>query len=139
MGFSAKIGLIWSIMMKMTAVAYKEGISAAPALSLARVVQGLTAALMIGLSAATAAEGQHGVAAMTCTNPVSGANWQIRIDYDRHTVDSNPADISETTISWRDGPNGWKYQLDRKSGALTVTLASATGGNFLYDQCKRDK
>ena len=27
-------------------------------------------------------------------------------------------------------------RLDRKSGDLTVTLASATGGNFLYDRCK---
>jgi hypothetical protein len=36
---------------------------------------------------------------------------------------------------WRDAANGWNYRLDRKSGALTVTLASATGGNFLFDRC----
>jgi hypothetical protein len=78
---------------------------------------------------------QAGEIAVTCTNPVSGASWRIAIDYDRSTVDSNPARISDTEISWRDGKNGWNYTLDRKSGALTVVLASATGGNFLYDRC----
>jgi hypothetical protein len=76
-----------------------------------------------------------GEIAITCTNPVSGASWPIAIDYDRGTVDSNPARISDTEILWRDAKNGWRYTLDRKSGALTVVLASATGGNFLYDRC----
>ena len=79
---------------------------------------------------------QHGETAITCTNPISGASWQIRIDYDRGTVDSNPARISDAEISWRDAKDGWSYKLDRKSGNLTVILASATGGNFLYDRCK---
>jgi hypothetical protein len=78
----------------------------------------------------------HGETAITCTNPFSGATWQIKIDYDRRTVDANPADMTDSTISWRDAANGWKYELDRKTGKLRVTLASATGGNFLYDQCK---
>jgi len=77
-----------------------------------------------------------GVAAITCTNPYSGTTWQIEIDYDRQTVDSNPARISDAEISWRDAKDGWGYRLDRKSGKLTVVLASATGGNFLYDRCK---
>jgi hypothetical protein len=96
----------------------------------------LLAAAVIGASAAPALGGevQHGEAAVTCTNPASGANWQIRIDYDRSTVDSNPARISDANISWRDD-KGWNYTLDRKSGKLTVILASATGGNFLYDNC----
>jgi hypothetical protein len=93
-------------------------------------------AALIGASAGPAIGGevQHGEAAVTCTNPASGANWQIRIDYDRSTVDSNPARISDANISWRDD-KGWNYTLDRKSGKLTVILASATGGNFLYDHC----
>ena len=74
---------------------------------------------------------------MTCTNPFSGASWKVAIDYGRKTVDSNPARISETEISWRDAKDGWRYTLDRKSGKLTVILASATGGNFLYDRAVR--
>ena len=77
--------------------------------------------------------------AVTCTNPASGTNWQIRIDYDRSTVDSYPASISEATISWRDASDGGNYTLDRKSGNLTVVVASSTGGYFLYDRCKLDK
>lgn len=119
----------------MTAAAYKEGIRAARAPGPAYLIVVSIAALMAGLSVALAAEAQHGVTAMTCTNPFSDAHWQIRIDYDRHTVDSNPAGIDDSTISWRDATNGWYYALDRKSGKLTVTVASATGGNFLHDQC----
>ena len=32
---------------------------------------------------------------ITCTNPASGASWQIKIDYAKGTVDSNPAQISD--------------------------------------------
>jgi hypothetical protein len=79
---------------------------------------------------------QEGGIAVTCTNPHSGATWQIRIDYDRSTVDSNPARINDAAISWRDAKDGRNYTLDRKSGKLTIILASSTGGSFLYDQCK---
>jgi hypothetical protein len=91
----------------------------------------LAAAAIAAFSAAEA----EGVA-VTCTNPFSGASWQIAIDYGLKTVDSNPASIDESEISWRDAKDGWRYTLDRKSGALTVILASATGGNFLHDQCR---
>ena len=77
--------------------------------------------------------------AVTCTNPASGANWQIKIDYEHSTVDSYPASISEAKISWRDASDGGNYTLDRKSGNLTVVVASSTGGYFLYDRCKLDK
>jgi hypothetical protein len=94
-------------------------------------------ALAVGFSVATAdAEAQRGEIEITCANLTSGASWQIKIDYDHNTVDSNPARISDAEISWRDAKDGWYYRLDRKSGNLTVTLASATGGNFLYDRCK---
>jgi hypothetical protein len=76
--------------------------------------------------------------AVTCTNPASGANWQIRIDYERSTVDSYPASITEGKISWHDASDGGNYTLDRKSGNLTVVVASSTGGYFLYDRCKLD-
>jgi hypothetical protein len=76
--------------------------------------------------------------AITCTNPASGAHWQIRIDYERSTVDSYPARITEGKISWHDNSDGGNYTLDRKSGNLTVVVASSTGGYFLYDHCKLD-
>lgn len=98
------------------------------------MVAGL-AALIVGVAVSTA-EAQRGETAITCTNPVSGASWQIKIDYDRSTVDFNPARISEATISWHDATDGGNYTLDRKSGNLTVIIASATGGNFLYDHCR---
>jgi hypothetical protein len=82
------------------------------------------------------AEAPRGEAAITCMNLSSGASWQIRIDYDRGTVDSNPASISDSAISWRDAKDGWNYRLDRKNGNLTVILASSTGGNMLFDRCK---
>jgi len=72
---------------------------------------------------------------LVCTNPVSGASWQIRIDFRNETVDSNPARISTTQISWHDATDGGNYTLDRKSGALTVIVASSTGGYFLHDRC----
>jgi hypothetical protein len=79
-----------------------------------------------------------GETAITCTNPVSGATWQIRIDYERKTVDSYPATISDTKISWADAKESSNYTLDRKSGDLTVVIRSSTAGHFLYDRCKLD-
>jgi hypothetical protein len=90
-------------------------------------------ALMLGMSAIAFA--QHGAKAVTCTNNTSGASWQINIDYDHSTVDSIPASISDAEISWHT-TDGQNFRLDRKSGDLTVVLASSTGGSFLYDRCK---
>jgi hypothetical protein len=85
------------------------------------------------LSLARAAE-----SAVTCTNPASGAQWQIRVDYEHGTVDSYPARITAANISWHDASDGGNYTLDRKSGSLTVVIASSTGGYFVYDRCKLD-
>jgi hypothetical protein len=71
---------------------------------------------------------------MTCTNPASGASWEVRIDYPGATVDSNPAHISDAAIVWRDS-GGSNYTLERQSGNLTVVVPSSTGGYFLYDRC----
>ena len=97
--------------------------------------------LGVGLAALASAvavcdEAKPGETAITCTNPASGATWQIRIDYDRGAVDSNPARISDATISWHDQSDGGNYTLDRKTGNLTVIVASSTGGYFLYDRCR---
>jgi hypothetical protein len=102
---------------------------------LTRTIATALAVLMLDLSG-SAVEAQQGETALTCTNPISGASWQIRIDYDRRAVDSNPARISDASISWHDASEGGNYTLDRKSGNLTVVIASSTGGSFLYYRCK---
>jgi hypothetical protein len=84
---------------------------------------------------AIAADAQPAETAVTCTNPASGVTWQIKIDYGRGTVDANPARISDAEIAWQDAKDRWNYTLDRKSGKLTVVVASSTGGYFLYDSC----
>ena len=95
------------------------------------------AALALGITVPSGSgAAQPGATVITCTNPASGASWQIAVDYDRATVDSNPARISDAEIAWRDAKDGWRYRLDRRTGKLTVVLASATGGNFLFDQCR---
>jgi hypothetical protein len=98
----------------------------------------LAAGALTAGTAASAGEAQHGEVAITCTNPASGATWEIKIDYDRATVDSYPARITAATISWHDAKDGGNYTLDRKSGDLTVVIASSTGGYFLHDRCKME-
>jgi hypothetical protein len=102
-------------------------------------IRPLAAIAALTLCAAAApgdAQPRPGALAITCTNPASGATWQISIDYDRATVDANPARISDAEISWRDAKDGGNYTLDRRSGKLTVIMASSTGGYFLYDHCR---
>jgi hypothetical protein len=88
---------------------------------------------------ALGADGPRGAADVTCTNPISGATFQIKIDYDQGTVDANPARFSDSQIAWKASADGGNYKLDRKTGNLTVVMASSTGGSFLYDRCKLDK
>lgn len=97
---------------------------------------GLVAGLL-GFAAAAAA--QPVATVMRCTNPASGATWQIRIDFVQRTVDANAARISDDQIAWHDAKDGGNYTLDRKTGRLTVIIASSTGGYFLYDRCTPDK
>ncbi len=97
------------------------------------LANGLLALTGIAVGPAQAAE-----RAITCTNPASGATFQIVIDYDRKTVDRNAARISDAEIAWHDPKDGGNYTLDRKTGNLTVVIASSTGGYFLHDVCKLD-
>ena len=110
-------------------------------LDLARSLAARSGALaVLGLGivlSATAGAAPTGEKTITCTNPSSGANWQIKVDYDRNMVDSLPAEISDAQISWHTA-GGENYKLDRKSGNLTVVVASSTGGYFLHDTCKLD-
>ena len=95
-------------------------------------IAGLSAGLAMPQRAAPS---QPAATAITCTNPVSGAAWQVSIDYRRMTVDANPARISRDEISWFDPKDGGNYTLDRRSGALTATVASSTGGYFRHARC----
>jgi len=82
---------------------------------------------------------QEGKIALTCTNPSSGASWEIAIDFDNATVDSNRATIRDGKIAWFDPKDGSNYTLDRKSGALTAVVASSTGGYFRHGRCGLEK
>ena len=82
---------------------------------------------------------QGGETAITCANPMSGTAWQIAVDFDKSTVDSNRAKITEAGISWFDPKDGGNYTLDRKSGDLTASVASSTGGYFRHLRCSLDK
>jgi len=84
-------------------------------------------------------EAQQSETAITCTNPVSGTSWQIRIDYRNATVDSNPATITGAAVSWFDPKDGGNYTLDRKSGGLTASVASSTGGYFRRGRCSLEQ
>lgn len=91
------------------------------------------------VSAVGAAAGpMPGERAITCVNPASGTTWQIKVDYERSTVDANAATISDAKISWHDPKDGGNYTLDRKSGALTFVAPSSTGGYFIFDRCSLD-
>jgi hypothetical protein len=95
----------------------------------------LAASLAFAAGVGSAQSGEH---VLSCTNPASGARWTIKIDYDRATVDSNAATISDSEISWHDAQERGSYTLDRKSGNLTFVGASSTGGYFVYDRCDRE-
>lgn len=104
----------------------------------------LLAAGMAGLAAglwvpARAEDAPESLAALTCTNPASGASWLIKIDYRNATVDFRPAKITRSEISWFDPEDGGSYTLDRQSGNLTASIASSTGGYFRYARCRPEK
>lgn len=71
-----------------------------------------------------------------CRNPSSGATWDIRIDEARSLADSYPARITDDSITWHDTGRGGFYELNRRTGALTVRYASSTGGYALHDVCE---
>ena len=104
----------------------------------------LLAAGIAGLAAGFAVptidgEAQESEAAITCTNPASGTSWQILIDYRKATVDAHPAEIKQAEITWFDPKDGGNYKLDRRSGDLTASVASSTGGYFRHGRCGLEK
>ena len=103
---------------------------------LAAGIAGLVAGLVVPTKNGDAQESKT---AITCTNPMSGTSWQIAIDFDKATVDSNRAKITGAKISWFDPTDGGNYTLDRKSGDLTASVASSTGGYFRHGRCSLEK
>ena len=94
------------------------------------------AALIIGsVFAPSSGKAQERTTAIRCANPESGTSWQIVIDYGRATVDAQPAKITQAAISWLDEKDGGNYTLDRKTGNLTASVASSTGGYFRRARC----
>jgi hypothetical protein len=94
------------------------------------------AGLLAGFLVSTVSgDAQGGTTAITCTNPTSGTSWQISIDFDKATVDSNRAEITGAKISWFDPADRGNYTLDRTSGDLTAIVASSTGGYFRHGRC----
>jgi hypothetical protein len=71
-----------------------------------------------------------------CTNPKSGATWNVKVDYTRNTADSFPATITNSQITWHDALHGGYYYLDRASGALTFKNATSTGGYTIHNTCR---
>jgi len=105
-----------------------------------RVLAATIAGLVAGLAIPTAnGDAQESKNAITCTNPISGTSWQIAVDFDRATVDSNRAKITDAKIAWFDPTDGSNYTLDRKSGELTAIVASSTGGYFRHGRCILEK
>ena len=101
-----------------------------------RVSEVRIASVVAGLLVSTINGGaQGGTTAITCTNTTSGTSWQISIDFDKATVDSNRAEITGAKISWFDPTDGGNYTLDRTSGDLTAIVASSTGGYFRRGRC----
>ena len=103
---------------------------------LAAGIAGLAAGLV---DPAINGNAQESGTAITCTNPASGTSWQIVIDYRKATVDSNPANITPSEMSWFDPTDGGHYRLDRKSGDLAASVASSTGGYFRHARCSPEK
>jgi hypothetical protein len=96
-----------------------------------------SAALVAAAAAAMPSFGANGTESVfNCTNPASGVGWQIKVNFQARTVDTNPARITTATISWHDPSDGGSYSLDRSTGNLTVVIASSTGGYFIHDRCR---
>jgi hypothetical protein len=68
-------------------------------MSLARTLSSVVAAAIS--TAACGGDSAHATAiAFRCTNPKSGTTREVKVDYDRSTVDSFPAKITGSQIAW---------------------------------------
>lgn len=73
-----------------------------------------------------------------CINPVSGASWNVSVDFVHATVDSYAAHITKRWITWHNTADQGFYDLDRLSGDLRIRRASSTGGYEQHASCRPD-
>jgi hypothetical protein len=86
------------------------------------------------MAAAAGSAAETGIQRLRCTNPASGTSWDITVDLDHHTVDSQQAKITDGWISWPDAKQG-SFDLERATGKLQFRNASSTGGYYLFYMC----
>jgi hypothetical protein len=102
-----------------------------------RVIRAFTLPCIIAAASLWAASQPLHAATSTfrCMNTSSGTTWDVKVDYDRVMVDSFPATITASEISWKDTKEGGNYSLDRSTGALTYVNSSSMGGYLLFHTC----
>ena len=118
----------------------KTGYGSFAIMSLTRHAAVAIAALAtFGATAPGDGQAQPAASVLTCTNPASGATWQISIDLSPRHVEFQSARFSADEISWQTprmaAITGWISfrRTDR-------IVASSTGGYFLHDHagCRSD-
>ena len=95
----------------------------------------IAAATVVSIIPGASAAAEAGVVHFRCTNPASGATWPMVVDLDHRLVDSQPATITDRTISWPDPKQGF-FDFDRATGKLQFRNPSSTGGYFLNYMCR---
>jgi hypothetical protein len=105
---------------------------------LARTLSSVAAAAALSTAACGGDPAHAAALTFRCINPKSGTTWEVKVDYDRSTADSFPAEITGSQILWHDTLHGGYYDLDRASGALTFRNASSTGGYATHHSCHAD-
>lgn len=98
-------------------------------------LSGITAAALLLALAGGGWAAEAATLRLRCSNPVSGASWQIAVDLDRGLVDSIGATITDKWIRWHDPKQGF-FELERATGKLQFRNASSTGGYFLFFTCR---
>jgi hypothetical protein len=69
-----------------------------------RLARTLSSVVAAAISTAACGGDSAHAAAVTfrCSNPTSGTTWEVKVDYDRSTADSFPAEITGSQIAWHD-------------------------------------
>ena len=70
-----------------------------------------------------------------CVNPASGTRWDLVIDPGRGLVGGFAAQVGPREVDWVDPTDQSHYSLDRRSGTLSMTRPSSTGGYTNLDRC----